>query len=1067
MKRKLICILLFFATIGCLLCQEENIKFDRISIEQGLSQSIVSCIIQDKRGFIWLGTEDGLNKYDGYDFTIYRQDPSIPNSLSHNNILCIHEDRSGKFWIGTFYGGLTCLDPATMIFTHYRSNSSTSSKISNDMVRTIYEDNSGILWLGTEEGLNSFDRSTGIFKLYNFTESTPGSISNNKINAIIEDYTGKLWVGTENGLNVLDKKSGKFESFFTIPGNSNSLSSNFIQSLYIDHTGVLWIGTQGGGLNQYIASKKIFKSFIQNPKNQFSISNNDIYSIYEDRFGKFWIGTNYGLNKFDRNENKFYAYYNDTSDPNSLSNNNIRSIFEDNSGVIWIGTYGGGISKFDGKKKKFLHYQRHPAEAPNTLSNDIVWSIWEDKSGYLWIGTHGGGLDKFDRKKNLFTHYRNIPGDTTSLSNNIVRLVFEDSMGTMWIGTDSGGLNKFDKEKGKFKRFQNRPGDPTSISHNSLRSIYEDKEGTMWIGTYGGGLNKFDRQNEIFTTFRNNPNNPKSLCNDFVRCIYEDSKKNFWIGTQGGGLDKFDPNSSTFTHFKNQPTNPFSLSNDFVFAIYEDSFGELWICTWGGGLNRFDRNKNIFYHFGTADGLPHNAIYGILEDNNGNLWLSTNNGLCRFNPRKMEFKNYTEKDGLQSNEFNGGTYFKSKTGEMFFGGINGFNAFYPNQIKESSFIPPIIITSFLKKNKEVKLNSPIYELSQLQLYPGDYFFSFEFASLDYTAPQKNLYMYKMDGLDKEWIHTDARKRFASYTTLEPGTYTFMVRGTNSDGVWNKEGASIKIMIKPPLYKTWGFRVSVISLILLFFFYLHRTRTNRLTQVMEKKRLEKELRLKADFTAMLVHDLRSPLTAVMGYAELMKDNPTKTDKLKIANIISRSSEKMLHLINDMLDFSKFEAGKMTLNLRNINISTVVMDAVEIMMPLFNQKELQPQFEIEPEVKQLQLSADSDKIAQVVNNFLSNAVKFSPPQNSITIRVTKLKNGYVEISVTDHGPGVPQDRQILLFDKYAQLENELKQKGTGLGLAVSKMIVESHGGIIGYRPLKNEKGSTFFFQLPSYH
>lgn len=1058
-------------TVSALFAEAPVIQFDHLSLEQGLSQSIIVCILQDRQGFMWFGTEDGLNKYDGYNFTVIRQIPNDSNSLSHNNILSIFEDRSGFTWIGTFHGGLNKFDPSTEKYTHYIRIAGDPNSLSNNVVRSICEDHYGMLWIATDDGLNCFDKKTDRFTVYQHSPNIPGSLSNNNVLVVYEDKAGVLWIGTNGGgLNRFNRETGTFAVYKNNPGNPSSLGNNVINAIYEDHIGILWVGTEGGGLSKFYKKTGTFSSYLNMPNNPLSISNNIIRSIYEDKSGTLWIGTyGGGLNRFDRKTEYFHSYQNDPGNPDSISNNSVFSIFEDRSGVFWIGTYGGGINKFNGKKKKFMHYNVRPNNR-NSLSNNIVWSFFEDKEGILWIGTQQG-LDRFDRKNNRYIHYRSDPNKPNSLSHDIVRQVYEDRFGILWVGTNGGGLNAFNKQKEVFKIYRNDPTNPRSISHNELRFIYEDRFGVLWIGTNGGGLNRFNRETNDFTRYDYDENNPNSLSNNFVRCMCEDRQGNFWIGTQGGGLDRFDRQREVFIHYRNNPNDKNSLSNDFVFCLHEDHSGILWIGTWGGGLNQYNREKETFSYFGTAEGLPSNAIYGILEDKQGNLWISSTRGLSKFNPGDRSFKNYNERDGLQSDEFNGGSYFKSRSGEMFFGGINGFNAFYPDQIKDNRFIAPIVITAFQKLNKEVSLAKPIYELNELILSPKDYFFSFEFAALDYTAPQKNRYAYKMDGLDDDWISTDSDKRFASYTTLSPGTYKFRVKGSNNDGVWNEEGTSLKIIITPPFWKTWWFRGLIGGLLIFILVYLYRVKTIGIRQEMEKMRLEKELQLKADFTAMLVHDLRTPLTTVMGYSDMLMNRSDQMDIPKVGGVISRSSRKMLNLINDMLDFAKFEAGKMTLNKKNMPIAPIILDSAEVMPPLLSQKNINLVCNIEPALEKKLLEIDPEKIGQVLNNLLSNAIKFTPPQGTVSIHAFEIPttgnrngNGNIEVMVADNGPGIPPELRKHLFDKYSQLSDDQKVKGTGLGLAVSRLIVEAHGGSIGYRAVNDTKGSVFYFRLP---
>jgi DNA-binding CsgD family transcriptional regulator/streptogramin lyase len=499
---------------------------------------------------------------------------------------------------------------------------------------------------------------------------------------------------------------------------------------------------------------------------------------------------------------------------------------EDRSGMIWVGTYGGGISKFNGYPKPFVHYRSIP-NTPNGLSHNIVWSIYRDPNDILWLGTHSGGLDKFDRQNNLWAHFRNRPGDPSSLSNDRVRVIKQDSYGIFWIGTNGGGLNRFDPVREKFRTYRHDVNNDQSLSHDEIRTLCLDRFGKIWVGTHGGGLNEFDPRTELFVRFRHDAHDLDSLSCDIVRDILEDSQGNLWIATDGGGLELYDRNRRNFIHHQLDPKNPHGLQSNFIFSLYEDQGGTIWLGTWGGGLVHFQPRKEIFRHFTTADGLPSDSIYGILRDENGNLWLSTNNGLSRFDPLSRSCKNFSEWDGLQGNEFNGGSKFKSVKGEMFFGGINGFNAFFPGQIKDNPLPPPVVITSIRKLNREIKFQKPITEIKELRLSRRDYLFSFQFSALDYTIPANNRYAYRMAGFDPDWIFTHAGERVATYTNLAPGHYTFVVKGTNNDGVWNEKGAEIAIRIDSAYWQTWWFKTLAVFLVIIVFIQWYRTRMKRM------------------------------------------------------------------------------------------------------------------------------------------------------------------------------------------------------------------------------------------------
>ena len=813
--------------------QENRIKFEELSLDAGLSQTIVYSIAQDNEGFMWFATEDGLNRYDGYHFSIIRHDPVVPTSLGYNHILALFIDSRGILWVGTFLRGLDRYDRNSDTFIHYRSVLDDATTISNDMVRCIHEDHNGDIWVGTDMGLNKLNYSDGTFTRYLHDPDDPASLSAGRVLTICHCGDGYIWAGTDGGgLCMLDPDTGKFRRFVHEPGDPAGLPSNSIAELHLARTGDLWIGTDGGGLSVLEKDSGRFRNYPAAPDDPDRLSHSSVFAIHDDRDGTIWLGTNGGgLCRFDPESGRFMTFTNDPNDPTTISYNEIYDIYEDRSGVIWLGTYGGGVNKFDLKRKKFVHYRYDP-NGPNSMGHPIVWSILEDEPGKLWIGTHGGGLDLLDRNSGIYTNFRHDPSDPYSLSANIVRVVFKDREGTIWVGTHGGGICSLDRETSRFHCYRHDPDNPSSISHDEIRSMFEDNEGYLWIGTNGGGLNKLDRETGIFTRYINNPDDPGSISNDFIRVIFEDSDGEFWLGTQGGGLNRMDRGSGKFTAYRNDASDSTSINSDFVFSILEDVRGFLWIGTWGGGIVSFDSENEIFTAYTEEDGLPSNSIYGALEDEYGNFWMSSNNGICRFDPREKVCKTYNERDGLQSNEFNGNSFFRAPSGEMFFGGTEGFNAFFPPDIKDNPFIPPVVITSFTKLNQEVRFDEPISDIDEIRLTHSDYVFSFEFAALEFSDPEKNRYAYKMEGLDNDWVYTNHEKRFANYTTLPPGKYTFRVKASNNDDVWNDEGTSVDIVILPPFWMTWWFRIGIVLLLAAIFLFLYRRRVQTMRMKIE-------------------------------------------------------------------------------------------------------------------------------------------------------------------------------------------------------------------------------------------
>jgi ligand-binding sensor domain-containing protein/signal transduction histidine kinase len=870
----------------------QPIKFERISLEEGLSQSSVYCILQDSRGFLWFGTEDGLNKYDGYTFTVYRNVPDDPTSLSKNIIQAMAEDQDGMLWIGTDGGGLNRFDRNTGQFLRYRASAG-PSRLSSDYVRALHLDKEGMLWIATNGGgLNRFDRSTERFEHYQHNPADPDSLSSDVVLALYEDREGMLWVGTDGGgLNRFDRATGKFVRHTRDPGNPYSLSSNTVWAIYEDREGVLWVGTNGGGLNCFDRANERFAHYRHDPGDPYSLSDNSVSSIYQDEEGILWIGTyGGGLDLFEpenaseASQGRFVRYQNDLNDAHSLSHDFVWSIFEDQMGVLWIGTQGGGINKSSRLAKPFVHYWARPNDE-NSLSNNVVWAIYEDGEGVLWVGTNGGGLDRFDRSTDRVTHYQHAPNDPHSLSNDVVRVIYEDRAGMFWIGMDDGKVDQFDRATGQFAYYQLGTDDP-------VLAIHEDQQGNLWTGTSGSGLYWLDRTADHFVYYGERFCSRNCLSSEYVRDIHEDPEGVLWIATMGGGLDRFEPAQKRFTYFLEDRADPSSLSSNTILSIHQDREGQLWIGTHGGGLNRFNSETGTFTRYREQDGLANDVVYGILEDSQGRLWLSTNRGLSRFDPQTETFRNYDASDGLQSNEFNGGAYFQSQGGEMFFGGINGFNAFFPEQVKENLQTPPVVVTAFRKFNQTVRTDLATDE--QIQLSYRDNFLSFEFAALDYTAPEQNQYAYQMEGLDRDWVYVGTR-RHVDYPNLSPGDYLFRVKGSNSDGIWNEEGTRIQITITPPFWGTWWFRAGLLLLLVGIVIGAHQLRVRSI-----EARSRELAVLVGERTAELQREIEQRLQA----EEALRHSETERAVLEA---IAAERSRLARDLHDAVSQTLFSAG----------------------------------------------------------------------------------------------------------------------------------------------------------------
>ncbi len=801
----------------------KDIQFKHITVDEGLSQTSVGQIFQDQQGFLWFGTSDGLNKYDGYEVTVYKQNPDDPNSLSSSSIMSIYEAPSepGVLWIGTTNTGLTRFDQKTGTYTHYIHDPDNSNSLRNDHVMATFEDHLGTFWIGTWQGLQTLDRKTGTFRLYEHEMENPESLSGNQITSLYEDSAGELWVGTfKDGLNRFDRERNNFVHFRHYPDDPNSLVNNRITAITENGQGELWIGTRNG-LSSYNREEQRFTQVQHDAEDSHSISSNHVTSIgtVQSEPDILWVGTSdQGVSRFNTQTGKATSFQKESSNPESLRDNRILSVLGDRSGVLWVGTYLGGVSSSNGSSGTFAHYKHNP-DNPNSLSENMIWSVLEDSDGILWVGTNTEGLNRIDRTTGEVTQYRHNPDDPNSISQNSVRSLLEDSKGNIWVGSH-GGLDRFDKKTNTFTPLSKSGLIPGMKGRVATHTMMEDRAGIIWIGL-SYGLIRFDPKRGKTEHFLHQKDDPFSLSSSQVMALHESVDGSLWVGTWNGGLNRYNPDNNTFTRFSHDAEDANSLSHDAVLSILEDDAGCLWVGTIGG-LNQFHPETGVFVRFTEQNSdLPANNINGILKGDDGNLWLSTHNGLSRLDPEKYTFRNFSVERGLQSREFNGGAYYKTRSGELLFGGINGLNAFYPEQIKDNPFEPQVALTGLSLWNESVDADaeSPPGELipgtKDLSLTHEENDITFDYVGLHYASPEHNEYAYRLDGFDKEWRKVGTR-RSAIYTNIPPGDYTFRVKAANSDGVWNTKGASIGMTIHPPWWMTnWaylGYGLSIIALV---------------------------------------------------------------------------------------------------------------------------------------------------------------------------------------------------------------------------------------------------------------
>jgi len=785
-----------------------DLKFAHLTTNDGLSQSNVTEILQDRRGFMWFATQDGLNRYDGNTFVVYKNNPNDPWSLSANFVWDLMEGEHGYLWIATDFGGVNKFDPTTERFVRYRHDPNNPNSISGDSVESIARDRRGYLWFGTSDsGLDKFDPSTGTFTHYR-NESDGQFLG--RITKVIAGRQGDIWFVGERGLFHLNPDTGQI----TRPaGTVNGLAADY---LYEDNIGNFWMLAYSPivGLIKYDRQRERLTTYPVGASAIGVASSN----LLADGQNGFWVPSSQGLYYFDRRTERFtYRFRHDETNPDSINDNTVASVYRDRGGLLWVGTKEGGVNLLNLWQEPF-GFCRHHANNPNSLSPGRVTAIYEEPAGILWVALFPRRLDRLDRQTGQFTHY--IPGpkdkDTLSKGSDLRQprwaypydSIYKDSRGYLWLGGWGTGLDRFDERTGQFKHYRHNLDDPNSLISDHVYNIYGDRSSHIWVGQRYG-LSRLDPATEQFTNYRPDPRSP-TWNGSNVSAIYQDRSGTLWLGTTGGALMRVDEKTETLVNYPPESRAPHKLNGGPISAIYEDRVGTLWVGAWAG-LYRYDRQNGNVTRYTESQGLPSSVILGILEDKAGRLWLSTKKGLSRFDPHTATFRNYDVFDGLQSDAFSESCYFQGPDGEMFFGGSNGFNAFFPEDIRDNPYVPPVVITSFKIFNKPVPigansvLKKAIPYIDSLTLSHREDIFSFAFAALSYTNSHKNRYRYKLEGFEPGWNEVGSRQRLATYTNLDPGKYVFRVQGSNCDGVWNKEGVSLAILITPPWWRTNWFQ----------------------------------------------------------------------------------------------------------------------------------------------------------------------------------------------------------------------------------------------------------------------
>ena len=1066
---------IFYLLIFCLLLpsyylfpQNPQYKFRHITANEGLSAPSIYSVIKDKQGFIWLATGIGLYRYDGYDFKQYRSNPSDSTSLSGDLITGqLFIDRSGDLWVGTKDNGLNRFNISKESFEQYVYNPEVPGSLSHNNTHKIIQDKSGTIWIATlGGGLNKFDSVKNSFLSF-LPEPDNGPSNANFIQSLIEFDDESLLVGTRKGLYKFNKFKNSF-SPFSIGNSENAQLRNEIITDIIRDDKILWIGTENG-LVKYSWKDGISTRFQSNNNDNTSLSSNFIRQIVNSPDKKsLWISTVWGLNRFDKKTLKTERFLYISDDPNSLGYNMLWGMYIDNSNLLWIGTDNTGINLLNLNKSPFYHHKIEGFYPDNEKFSATVFC--EDNRGDFWIGTFGGGLWQYDINRDLKEHYAHHPGASKSLTNNNVFSLCEDSDGVLWVGTFGGGVNKFDKYG--YTSLIIEP-DKSQKNSSSVIEIAEDQKGVIWLGTLTGLYNYDKTSGKGIENISLEP-----LSEALIRSICVDRNNNLWIGTHSEGLFKRshdDSDKRKYKNYRNNPNDPGSINSDIVMSIYEDYDGNIWIAT-SQGLNRYIPDKDQFESYDKKTGLEADYLYHIQGRDDGVLWISSSKGLMRFDPKadsNQMSRLYEFQHDVLFEDIYPYSFYLRKNGEICVGGKYGsdygYYTFHPDSLKDNTLIPHIAITRMLIRNEPLQTDSAVIAKRKLVLKHDQNFFSFEFAALDYTHPEKNQYAYYLDGFEDDWNYIGNR-RFANYTGIPPGEYIFRVKGSNNDGYWNENGISVAITILPPPWKTWCayllyalLFITIITIITRFYLRRQRLLYELELEHQQTERLAELDKLKSDFFANISHEFRTPLTLILGPLKQLISKSTNVSDKENLSTIKRNAVRLQNLISQLLNLSKLEAGKLKLKVSKTNIVELISVYIQSFESLARQNNITLEFL--SDIDELFVYVDKDKMVQIMNNLLSNAFKYTDKGGIIKVQIKypgKIENVKycVEIRVSDTGRGIPADQLKYVFDRFYQVEGSYlnKNEGTGIGLALCKELVELHYGTIQVQ--SKPGGSTAF-------
>jgi signal transduction histidine kinase/ligand-binding sensor domain-containing protein len=1079
--------IVIFILITGLDIYSQDFLFTRYPIEAGLSQSVVNCLFQDSKGYIWVGTQNGLNRFDGYNFEVFLSKSSDSNAISNNWIYSIDEDRNGNLWIGT-KGGLNQFIRSEKRFRRITWSSGYTNNITDHIYDARVLRNGNII-INTPPVFTIFDPGNRSFRHYITILPYDGAVKDNRI-PLLEDSEGMIWIGSTMGLACLNPSTGKITYFFHSGSDPRSLSDNNITALYEGEDWNIWIGT-ANGLNCYDKRSRSIRQFYHNPNDKQSLSSNFIRCITSYPLGRLWIGTEGGgLNLATVAEDGRIAIKTFTNEEHGIGHNILHALMVDRSKNLWLGTLQG-IGKTDLKPRKFNLYRTNGTTTPVNLLGNVIASIYKDENGLLWVGNWGQGLNIVDRQTGNVEHYSSQQTGNHYIPNDFVHVIFPDANKNIWIGTRDG-IHVFDGKSKSFIRLRKFLKDYSIPEFTNARiyMIIRGRDKSYWIGTQNG-LYRIGPGPNTIEVFTAGSTESHRISGNQVFCLLEDREGLIWIATLSG-LDVYNPETKNLKHYRKDPGNSNSLCDNFVTALCEDHNGDIWIGT-NSYLNKFRKRDSTFLYYSQESGFPNNLIYQIVEDGRRNLWFATGGGLCRFDTITGKFRTYSVDEGLQSMEFNLNASYKSSDGEVFFGGMNGFNSFYPDALKDNPFIPNIVFTSCYKTTKTDKVYIDVENTREVIFNYYDHNFTIEFAALEFTNPEKNRYAYMFEGVSNDWIETGNR-RFVPFSNLSPGAYTFKVKGSNNDGIWNESGPSLKIIIRPPWWRSaWAWTAYIIFLAGAILLYI-RMRERKL--VGERKLLEQKVHLrtlqievqnaqilqkneelndlnktltalnstKDKFFSIIAHDLRNPFHTILGLSEIVLGNIGREEPEKIRKSVSDIRDAAKHtfdLLQNLLIWARAQTGALDFQPMSFDLTERILENIDLVKSQAEKKEIELSYR---DTVPIIVTGDKRMIDTVLRNLLTNAIKFTQQHGKITV-LTKEKDDHFEVVVQDTGIGIEEanTRKIFLLDnKYTRKGTDM-ERGSGLGLVLCREFVEKHKGTI--RVVSEPgKGSSFIFTLP---